>query len=542
MSFKERIKISFLVIFLGLYMLLICGPIEVYSQNIIDFEFILSDFIYFFIIGTIVGTLVITMVLSIFPSKVYKYILSFVLTLIILSYVQYLFFNNGISTTDGTLINWLERKNSSIIYTTIYVICFVIIYALILKQKNLWNKIVIYISIGLLIVNTAALIANIINIKNTNKTIAYCQLSADNQFNVAKNNNIIIIVLDGVGNQTFENYCDNYPELASCVKDFTYYNNYDSLYMPTMPSVTHILTGYTPNSEINRYQWSTEAWESEKCKNFFDTIHAYNYKFNIYIGSQGYVFCNVNALYGKIDNIKKADAKTNYKLMVPMMVKYSMYRYAPYALKERFEVNPEFYRGCVEYSINDRCIDNNEEFYLKLAESKLQLNADLDNAIIIEHINGMHRHSDENLSNDEYFISSMKVVDEYISQLKELGKYDDSTIIICSDHGSHTDDMDRQGIFLIKSKGENHKTIKINSAPICSDDFQATIIDIIGCDYSKFGTRITDWNENDRRERTTFITSNDLPSGLWGYTYYTDRYELMETMKDGFDVECPGVW
>ena len=62
-------------------------------------------------------------------------------------------------------------------------------------------------------------------------------------------------------------------------------------------------------------------------------------------------------------------------------------------------------------------------------------------------------------------------------QLKKLGKYDSSTIIILADHGDG--DFALAPIFMIKHKGESHETMRINKEPFEYCEFNYLIKSIV---------------------------------------------------------------
>lgn len=71
---------------------------------------------------------------------------------------------------------------------------------------------------------------------------------------------------------------------------------------------------------------------------------------------------------------------------------------------------------------------------------------------------------------------SLKMVGEYLEQLKKLDKHDSSTIIILADHGDG--DFSLSPIFMIKHKGERHEKMIINSGLFEYCDFNNLIKDI----------------------------------------------------------------
>ncbi|MDO4966949.1 MAG: hypothetical protein Q4E51_09625, partial [Lachnospiraceae bacterium] len=71
---------------------------------------------------------------------------------------------------------------------------------------------------------------------------------------------------------------------------------------------------------------------------------------------------------------------------------------------------------------------------------------------------------------------TMVLIKEYLDYLKEIDKYDDSTIIIVGDHGFNTVDS----IYFIKHKNEKHDEMAVDSSPLTHAQFQDTVLEIIG--------------------------------------------------------------
>jgi len=90
------------------------------------------------------------------------------------------------------------------------------------------------------------------------------------------------------------------------------------------------------------------------------------------------------------------------------------------------------------------------------------------------------------------------MVEEYMNQLKELGVYDSSTIIVMADHGSK---FNGQPIFFIKNKDERHEKMLETAAPIDYDAFVPTIVQVLGEDHSTYGKSIYDYYDGEWRER-----------------------------------------
>ena len=136
---------------------------------------------------------------------------------------------------------------------------------------------------------------------------------------------------------------------------------------------------------------------------------------------------------------------------------------------------------------------------------------------------------------------------EYLTQLKELGLYDDASIIITADHGDKENNM--QVIYFIKQPGETHEKMQSSEAPISHDDFPGTLLQLMGCAADDYDfTTIFDFTEDDERERTVMVNtmdknypkvpkygsfSNGTHTAVNYYTYEGNLKDLRKQIKRG---------
>ena len=519
------------VILFPILMIFILGPLEVYYGNISEFDFLVTDFIYGFVGLSVVIILLGLLIATLIPKKILNILICIITSFSIVSYLQNLFFNSVLASNNGTKIEWSSLSKLKISNTILWgalLLIITIILFVIYKKRDI--NIVCNISLCLAIIQFIAIISCLAGIISYKKEIQHYQLSGENQFYVSAGDNIIVIILDAAPAELFNEVYQNNPNIAEGLKDFTYYNNYDSLYCPTFPSVLHMLTGYEPNTKYTRMEYAKLAWDSDEANDFYNLLHDKGYTCNLYSNRQTYTYGMIENLEGKIDNIEHIESATNYKLMYPMMLKYSLYKYAPYCIKDRFEVVESHYQGVVYYTLQDEVVEPNSKIYQILQNKKIKINSEWDNAFIVEHIEGCH-----NERSSEKLHESIDICNEYINQLKDLGLYDNSTIIILADHGDYQNTNMWQPIFFIKRKGVKQNCMSVDTSPICSNDFIPTVSLIMGENFSKYGTTIYDWSEGQKRERTTYYMDKTSKGGLFGYTYYTDGNEIMK--KKDYDVK-----
>ncbi len=124
---------------------------------------------------------------------------------------------------------------------------------------------------------------------------------------------------------------------------------------------------------------------------------------------------------------------------------------------------------------------------------------------------------------------ALKIVYEYIRQLKELGKYDDATIIITADHGYTERLSDKDGnmidvsfpILFVKEPYDNNDVqISISESPVCHADVIETIRSIIGTDVE--ARTLKDIEKMEERSRVLNVCSNEL----------YEKYEINGNVRD----------
>lgn len=167
------------------------------------------------------------------------------------------------------------------------------------------------------------------------------------------------------------------------------------------------------------------------------------------------------------------------------------------------------------------------------------------NYFIIEHLNGPHPPCDDVT---EETINCLNIVKEYIRQMKEVGVYENSSIIITSDHGRHTSDFSAGAvtpIFMIKEANKSFDKMQVSNAPVYHRDFLATYLYEAGLytnsDKEIYGNTVFDFEEGSARERIWYDHTSDNsypnPNGASCNVYHAYKYtggseELKKVIND----------
>lgn len=529
---------------------LILGPLEFFFGNQKDLAFNVADFIWIFMGIAICLWIVGSSCLTLFGFNINMWLGTFIIGFSVCSYIQNMFMNIKLSEVDGAPLRWDTLGQFPIFNAIIWILALSAVIAVSYQFRKYWKQISMGIASFLAVVQLVAvfslLVFNTLE-EGIGKITGNLQMSGEHQFEVAPDSNIIVFVLDTFGNTQLENALKVYPDLLNGWNDFTFYDNADCHYYCTFPSMTHMLTGEAFDFSAISEEWMRDAWSSSKCMTFYKTLEELNYERYLFSHDVPYVYGDIDNLQYKYNNIVPMQSIVNHKQIIKLMIKMSIYKYSPYVLKAPFEVLTQEFNDVVTYKDGIKPIYKNADFLQTLMSNKLSINKNISNALIIQHLWGTHEPYEtsekgqyiENASVEQTVSGLVKIIDEYLAQLKELNMYNSSTIIITADHGSWNDG-DPQPIYFIKKCNEIHDKMQINSAPISADDFQATILALINQNYSEYGTSIFDWSEGDQRERSVYMRVNnpDLPdiqgssfNAYYGFNYSTNKDELIPKIE-----------
>ncbi len=506
---------AFLLMFTGVF----ASPLDIVNSNHAYLTFSAGDLFWPLLGLCLAGTLVLAGLLALVGGKGHKLALGFLAGVALMFYLQGVLLGGDLITLDGSDFMW--QDNPSAAYKNLVLWLAVAVVAAVLTL--LFHD---YAKTGILILCAALCLAQATALVTTwvpkEKGVVNFQLDGSDQFVLSENENVIVLTLDQVSPLIFEQVLALDPELETAFKDFTYYDNMSAAYSFTFPSMCFLLTGQQFDNTIPTRQWVSEAWHSDTAEYFYDTLDEYGYTSRVYVESN-YAAIDVENMLGKIDNVAEAgDLVVRWRLLQDA-IWMSLYRHNPIILKNEFCISTGQIVDVAEYQGVEK-VRINYDFYPALQDEGLTV-GQTENNFVWHHLQGAHfpfvvgyegeliwpeaEETEENRLNQLH--GYLLAVEEYFNQLKELGLYDDATIIISADHGYFEC---FQAAFLIKTPGQSFEQMQISHAPVAQEDILATVLDCIGADYSPLGRSVFDIGENEQRWRTTHV---------WGYmTSYPD--------------------
>lgn len=469
--FENKSIISMILLSVAFpFMLCIAWPIETFGGNLEELRFSLFDFLPYCFFVFLALSIVIFIILSLFRGKAYKIVFSFIAACTFLSFLQCLVLNFGITAFPGDNVEAPPSKMFVFINALIWL---VLVVAIVVLSYIFWDKFGKELVSVLCIICIFAQLVSVVSVAITEEKLfmsSYqreCLASNDNTENknmyfmskknldvLSKNHNIIVFVVDRFDKNFAETAFEEYPEIFDSLSGFTYYTDHIAHYQKTFPAVATMLTNEEYNPNLDR---------CENLKNFFDNnkvlnkLKCENYLVNYYTDFYyGYWYNNSGNIGKYIDNaleIKEGSGivpdKTNLTFQ---MLRMSLYRCLPFAIKDRvcgsfssFDIGRKNYLHETEY--REYTTDMKEVYDLV---KDADINTVDKNLFTFLHISGCHTKIDydtnwETTSEEQKYDvniglkNSFAIINEYLKNMKKIGVYDNSTIIITGDHSAIPD-------------------------------------------------------------------------------------------------------
>ena len=312
-------------------------------------------------------------------------------------------------------------------------------------------------------------------------------LSMKGAYELSTKENIIILLIDRLDTKYINEVLDMYPDFFSDKLDgFTYYEDNISMYCRTFPAVPYLLSGHIFMYDTKARDFFKKAWQESK---LLPLLKENNFTTKLYMESY-YTYSNVSQLTGVADNISAKDSKD---IAAPIS-DFDFYK----SLKKGFTTQSE---------------KNNFAYYhMSGVHNPLSMNEKVEKV------------AKEKTSIRQQTQGCFEIVFEFIAQMKKIGLYESSTIIIMGDHPKSEDitrvkDYKTTGLF-IKRKGSAGTPMKVSKAQVSQENFIATVLQEAGISHKEYGESVFEIPENEDRVRKFY------------YRYQSTKDKTVEDRKD----------
>lgn len=511
LSLSVAIFCSFTVMFFS--------PMDIVIGNINQFSFTPGEVIPILLVFCLAATAVMTVVGTLLPFKASLILNSIEFAAGLCCYVQSFFLNGKMGSLTGEADNYGRFTKAANIAVWAFILVAVTVAAVLLikfKKENIFRGAAVFLALSLSVMQLTAFLTSVFSVKTSSRETSY-YLSDIGEFEVASKENTVMFIVDTCDGRFIDRTKNQFPDLFDGLDGFVYYPNATSTHSRTYPSLPYLLTGKICHFDKPYSEYVNEAFDGST---YVQDIKATDCNVGIYTNDQYIGESGMPSIDNKADNLELYVSKYG---TVKQMAKMSLYRVMPYAFKARFvydsaPVNADVLR--IPESHPNKCITSDDmTFYSRLINDGLAV-GNYDKAFRLYHMWGAHPGAkfDENMqpieaaSTEQSVRGDFLIIQKYIEQMKKLGVYEKSTIIITADHGSSRScsvddsleiDSPPTVAMLVKPAGcgMSGEGVSVSDAPVCHDDLFSTIIDSLGGSYEKYGVPVWDHVEGEQRTR-----------------------------------------
>lgn len=441
-------------------------------------------------------------------------------------YIQSNFLNPRISGLDGEEIDWNQlvtaRIYSNIGWGILCVILLVLI-GLVIGKNIHFEKILLYLATLFNLMQLCSLIVMLFTCK---VDPSLCRIfGKEGEFTVGEQN-VIVFLVDCLQVDVVQDYVES---ADTALEDFTLFTNTVGGGAPTEYAVPLMLTGeeYDVSQDIDEYY--DEIWQEGY---LLKELQEEKYDVRLYTDtellkgmpsefSQNVYVTTGNKVWNQIEFAQKMLQLTNLYMM-------------PLSMKEHFWMDTEDLKDCL--TVNGEVADavyrmDDIQFWEEFQQSLLQKQSG--KAFRFYHLRGVHkpyRHDEQfrpvgynGTDENRTFQGIMMLLQKYMDELKALGVYDNSTIVILGDHGRHnSEDEEKYPAILVKRARECHSLQYLDN-PVCFRNLVATIGSEIKDDYSEYGPSLFDvGQESDVQRLQTLNKQTSIDYAQYDGELYKD--------------------
>lgn len=507
LCWRARFLFSLVASLMLVYTFAVVAPLEIVASSVNSLLFTVTDVWVPFAVVGLAGTVVLALALSLLRGRAFNVCFAVVAAVGVAGFVQALFLNGSLPAADGTQVVWDDYTTATVVSAVVWIVLIGSAVFLSLRKSLafkgtaaalcLVGVVAQSVSLGVLLTAPAP--------DGLPPVAARHSVTTDGVSEVSSNGNIIMFVLDTYDTLFLEEGLEEEPGCLDEFTGFTWFDNSTGSMIPTRYAMASILTGHALDEDDKGFSTSLIIdWYEQH--GLIDDINAQGYETCLYATD---INDAIGSLSERVENIKLRENQLDYPSAVAMLVKCSLYRDLPWALKPPFwfytdEVNSAALGSGAESAVNALWTMNDARYYATLKEQGLSA-ADLGEkgSFRVIHLAGPHPPYTLNRNAEtvedgtgaiEQGLGSLHIVSAYLEELKRLGLYDEATIVVTADHGEWyiAEDIVRatSPIMLVKPStqpGGSDEPVKRSSVPTGHVDLAATLLEAAGGDASAYG-------------------------------------------------------
>ena len=498
-------------IIIGVALLAVCGVLIIIAR----FAFMMFESSYLYVLVGIAAAAVIWVLMNkILKESTFDVVTLLIWGLLIAAYVQTLFLNGNMIIIKNQQAAYSEQSAANIVNLLIWAVltllplCIFILYKH--KKKEFRFEGILTFSMVIVfgmqttgLIKTAATAA--LPVGYDEGIAEYKSYEATTK--LSNDNNILVFILDRMDVMFMREAFERYPHLKEYLDGFTHYENNITEYWDTFPSVTSMLT----HNYYKQGQTYMEYWEESWAQyNFIDTLRENGFTTNLFLDYSS-TYGSLCQLQNRSDNFVLHDkVKVNMRDFTSIISRLSLGRLSPYILKDLWlaKIAPNFGNNLFLYPIWAQHpvigIHSDLSFHSYVQQADFSASSDK-SVFTIMHLNGAHVSGDraDSTSYGLHFDdesgsillggdvidstrATLEILNVYFERLKDIGVYDNSTIILLADHGYGRTPGETASL-LIKPAGSSGALQTDINSELSHKYFGASVLDAAGLPYDSLG-------------------------------------------------------
>ncbi|WP_165171926.1 LTA synthase family protein [Adlercreutzia sp. ZJ242] len=511
-AWRRRFALSLLVVGFCGFTLGIVAPFEMVAGGKKDLMFSLDEIWLIMTVVVLLCVLALSLAVSLVRGKAFSYLLALLFGGGLCCYLQAMFMNYGLPVADGNTVNyWGDHMGMVIVSSVVWVAILVLVPVLSRVNRYRAQVIMGFFSACLIVVQLVGVASLFVSPDQGDESGSRAfGITEDGLYEVSADENVIVLVLDYFDTRLMNQLLQEEPGFADQFSGFTYYDNNAGVMIPTPYAIPYLVTGVQP--EIGE-KVSDYHQRRYKDATFLDEIQEQGYSIGLYSNNFSLQYLSKEDAYDLVAsntiNMHEVESTTLNKLgVISSLTKCALYRDMPWILKWRFwfytdevnqksiEYDPDGDPESTVYVLDD------PRYYERLQKYGLSFEpeGEYKGAFRFIHLNGPHFpfNMDENgldIGMDNSSIErqakgSLLIVQTYLQQLKDLGVYDNATIVITSDHGEWESSTDlptdvSSPILLVKDSAKNgwaDRPMQVDHAPMSHEDLFSVLLGSMGAE------------------------------------------------------------
>lgn len=411
-----------------------------------------------------------TLLLAVLPRRAFPWGQGVLLGLGVAALLQGNGLNADYGALNGQAIAWGEYTVYGLINTALW--AGILFICLSLRQWKRFGALCVVLPC-LLAVGEGGWIAYRAAQAPTPQTETY--LSQAGLYTVGTEENLLVLVLDSVDADQFAQALAEDPDLSRRLEGFTWYRNAMGLSDPTKYGLPALLTGQAYTQPVDYAGFIAAAYADAP---LYTMLAGDVWDARFFTDSR---YVSLDA--GVVDNLAREELAVNDPAgLTRDLLRLCAFRYAPHFLKPQLWMYSNVFlpyaqaQGEPVYEVTDPAFD------ARLREEGLE--ATVERAFRLIHLTGMHppytmdadcQYQAQGVTAQEQMRGCLRLAEDYLEQLRVLGVYDRSAVLILADHG--TDTVHRP-LLLLKRPGDTGE-MAVNDAPVSYADLPATYVALL---------------------------------------------------------------